>query len=89
MPTFYHAFTRKGRHWGFTDGESRATLTVFETRERQDFYDDLMDAGLTPDDDPEIVSIAFPSKADRDACVRLAGLFPDLLAGLNRGAGDG
>ncbi|TWU50755.1 hypothetical protein Poly51_40480 [Rubripirellula tenax] len=81
--------TRKGRHWDFTDGRSRATLTVFETHGRPDCHDDLLDAGLTTDDAPEIVVIAYPSKTDRDACGRLAVLVADLLDGLNRGVGDG
>ena len=81
--------TRKGRHWDFTDSGSRASLTVFETHDRPDCHDDLLDAGLTTDDAPEIVVIAYPSKTDRDACERLAVLVSNLLAGLNRGVGDG
>ena len=88
-----HAFdvtaTRKGRHWDFKDGESHATLTVFETRDHPDFHDDLLNAGLTTDDAPEIVLIAYPSETDRDACGRLAALVSDLLAGFNRGVEDG
>ena len=83
------ADTRKGRHWDFTDSGSRASLTVFETSGRRDFHDDLMDAGLTPADAPEIVVIAYPSKLDRDSCARLAALVAELLTGLNRGVGDG
>ncbi|MEM7456340.1 MAG: hypothetical protein AAF456_18485 [Planctomycetota bacterium] len=83
------AETRKGRHWDFTDGGSRASLTVLETHDRPEYHDDLMDAGLTTDDAPEIVVIAYPSKTDRNACRRLAVLVADLLAGLDRGVGDG
>ena len=83
------AETRKGRHWAFTDSGSRASLTVFETSGRADFHDDLVDAGLSADDAPEIVVIAYPSKHDRDSCARLADLVAQLLAGLNRGVGDG
>ena len=81
--------TRKGRHWDFTDSGSRASLTVFETQDRLDCHDDLLDAGLTTDDASEIVVIAYPSKTDRDACERLAVLVAHLLAGLNRGGRDG
>lgn len=81
--------TRKGRHWEFTDAGSRASLTVFQTCDRADFHDDLLDAGLATDDAPEIVVIDYPLKRDRESCERLAPLVADLLVGLNRGVGDG
>ena len=83
------AETRKGRHWDFTDSGSRASLTVFETSGRADFHADLVGAGLSEDDAPEIVVITYPSKHDRGSCARLADLVAQLLAGLNRGVGDG
>lgn len=81
--------TREGRHWDFTDSQSRASLTIFETKDRPDFHDELLDAGLTTNDAPEIVVISYPSKRDRDACAKMAALVAELLAGLNRGVGDG
>ena len=81
--------TRKGRHWDFTDGNSRASLTVFETDGRAEFEEDLLDAGLLPDNAPEIVVIAYPLKADRDSCGRLAELVAKQLSGLSLGVANG
>ncbi|MEO1529889.1 MAG: hypothetical protein AAFX06_31125 [Planctomycetota bacterium] len=77
--------TRKGRHWEFTDGASCASLTVFETRDRPDCHESLLKAGLTDDDAPEIILIAYPLRADRDACEKLAAVVAELLDGLNLG----
>ena len=81
--------SRKGRHWEFTDGQSRGSLTVFETEDRDEFEGDLLDARLLPDDAPEIVVIAYPLKTNRDSCGRLAEIVAKKLSGVYRGPSDG
>jgi hypothetical protein len=74
--------TRKGRYWEFTDSGSLASLTVLKTADNAEFEDELLNAGYLPEDVPEALVIAYPSKDNRDACIQLAQLMVTELSGI-------
>jgi hypothetical protein len=80
--------TRKGRHWTFIVDDAEATASVLNTaRHHHDFEDILIEHNLEPDDAPDAIIMAFPTRreCDHENCFRLVRELAEALDGIDCG----